>query len=180
MPIYRLDPDNDGLGDRSWEASTLKDSCWVRADNEDDARRKVEGATIRMVDVVQGRPVVFSLWLSNSLTHCYLDIPALDIPEGIVVGAIGPHPKRSTLFPCQSPRLTTKRIVNPPVITPSRAEPEGACWPKSPRTDRRASRSGPRSAVFSFQAVSFGGIKKGCCARSIGEPGCDVFENQFS
>lgn len=85
MPVYLLEPIEGGLGDRAWEASDVKEGCWVLADSEDHARVLVEGATLRMTDLKPGRPVVYSPWRNAQLTTCKPDNPALDVRKGIIV-----------------------------------------------------------------------------------------------
>jgi hypothetical protein len=51
MPTFYLEPKNGDISDPSWEASYLKEGCWVEAKTEELARSHVEGATLRMLDM---------------------------------------------------------------------------------------------------------------------------------
>jgi hypothetical protein len=89
MPIFYLEPKDGNVSDPSWEASYLKEGCWVEARTEELARHKVEGATLRMLDVKPGRPVVFPPWTQPRLTDCKPDEPPRDIPAGKVLTESG-------------------------------------------------------------------------------------------
>src|SRR5258707_9778281 len=45
MQVYRLGPKSGDTSDRNWEATTLKNKCWVLAESEANARQKVALAT---------------------------------------------------------------------------------------------------------------------------------------
>jgi hypothetical protein len=66
MPVFYLEPKKSSAGDRSWEATFLREGCWVEAETELVARERVAGATLRMMDVKPGQPLnVRSPWIQN-------------------------------------------------------------------------------------------------------------------
>jgi hypothetical protein len=85
MPVFRLDPVIDWLDDPSWAASKLKEACWIIARDEADARQQLQGIALKMVDVVLGKKILYSPWLSVRLTQCAEDAsPPVSMKEGIV------------------------------------------------------------------------------------------------
>jgi hypothetical protein len=89
MPIFYLAPREESSADPRWEATSLKEGCWVEARTAEEARLKVEMATIAMVDFVPGRPKLYSPWRDQTLTDCRSDNPSLEIPEGAIVTVTG-------------------------------------------------------------------------------------------
>jgi hypothetical protein len=89
MPIFYLEPKNGDTSDPSWEASSLKEGCWTEAKTTEQARHKVEGASLKMVDMKPGKPVVYSPWIQTRLTDCGLGKPPRDIPAGKVLTKSG-------------------------------------------------------------------------------------------
>ena len=85
MPIFYLQPKDDAASDPSWARTTLTEGCWVLAGTEGQARDQVAQSTLKMADCVPGEPILRSPWLSSDLTACWLDIPAIEVPEGIIV-----------------------------------------------------------------------------------------------
>lgn len=81
MPVFYLEPKGGDISDPSWEASYLTEGCWIEARTTDLARRKVEGATLRMRSK-PNRPRVFSPWIQDHVTDCRRDTPPQDIPAG--------------------------------------------------------------------------------------------------
>jgi hypothetical protein len=85
MQVYRLDPVADHIDDARWAATELKETCWVLARSEYDARWRVSFATASMVPRTPGADTPFSPWLDPELSHCAPDSPALNVPQGKVV-----------------------------------------------------------------------------------------------
>jgi hypothetical protein len=85
VPVYYLEPKDEGLSDPRWTATALKEGCWVRADTEDLARTVVDHATHTMVARKQGWPLLFSPWRDPTLTDCRLETPNVIVPRGIIV-----------------------------------------------------------------------------------------------
>jgi len=88
MPVYRLEPIK--ADDPSWQASSVKDALWVRADLDNSAREKVAHATMTAAKPA-GRfaSVKLSPWYQSAVTSCQLDHSRTDVPEGAVVRADG-------------------------------------------------------------------------------------------
>ena len=85
MPVFRLDPVVERLDDLSWAASRFKEACWIIARDEADARLQLQGIALKTVDVVPGRKILYSPWLSVQLTQCAEDgSPPVSMKEGIV------------------------------------------------------------------------------------------------
>lgn len=86
MTIFYLEPTNDSTSDPSWATSHLKEGCWVVAQSEKGARRKVEGATTKVVHYSPGETkLLFSPWLDWRLTTCRVDKPAHNIPSDQII-----------------------------------------------------------------------------------------------
>jgi hypothetical protein len=88
MPIFCLQPVDD-TSDPRWEATSLKEGCWVRAETENEARAAVELATQRMVDHDPAKGILYSPWQDAKLTTCWPDSPSITVPEGIIVTVSG-------------------------------------------------------------------------------------------
>jgi hypothetical protein len=91
MPIFYLEPIDEQRGHPRWAATSLAEGCWVYAPDAETARRMVEMATIKMVDMVLGREKLYSPWLDPKLTECRRDDSApIKVPEdGIIVTRTG-------------------------------------------------------------------------------------------
>jgi len=89
MPVYYLEPKNGDTSDPSWEACYLREGCWVEAESEAQARLRIEGATLKMRDVIPGRKIVFPPWQQTGLVTCREDKPPRDIPAGKVLTKSG-------------------------------------------------------------------------------------------
>jgi hypothetical protein len=90
MATYYLEPKSSSTGDPSWEASSIKEGCWVQADSENHARQLAENATGRMVSVKPGQAMkIRSPWAQPSLTDCKTDKAPRDIPPGKVLTKSG-------------------------------------------------------------------------------------------
>jgi hypothetical protein len=85
MPTFYLEPKGGNTSDPSWEASSIKQGCWVQAESENHARQLVENATLAMVTVKPGHPAkVRSPWAQPNLTSCGEALHR-DIPSGKVL-----------------------------------------------------------------------------------------------
>jgi hypothetical protein len=90
MQVYRLEPKNGDTSDGNWEATTLKETCWVSADSDGDARLKVALATSIGTHREVGRPLKTSPWNLGHLTSCVPDyIPAREPPTGYLITETG-------------------------------------------------------------------------------------------
>ena len=89
MPIFKLSPIDIRASDDNWAASTVKETVWVEARDDLAARRLVESATLKMVDVKPGRKLIFSPWLDDVVTSCYPDKEAKAPPANSVLTASG-------------------------------------------------------------------------------------------
>ena len=89
MRVYRLEPVRDRMDDPRLDVTELKEGCWVLADSEDDARRQVELATMVMVSLKEGEPVLYSPWLDHELTECAPSQAPVEMREGIIVSEGG-------------------------------------------------------------------------------------------
>jgi len=69
--------------DHNWAASTHRERCWVLAESEEDARRKVAMAT--GIATTVHHPIPTSPWKDQRLTTCYEDRnPPREIPADVV------------------------------------------------------------------------------------------------
>jgi hypothetical protein len=89
MPVFRLAPIDIRASDEKWQASTLKEPLWVEARDDLAARHLVEAATLTMVDVRPGRRLLFSPWLDDVVTSCWVDTDATTPPVGHLATASG-------------------------------------------------------------------------------------------
>ena len=89
MQIFYLEPKDGDTSSPRWATSTLQEGCWVLARSEEHARQFVGQATVKMVDMKPGEPILYSPWPDSSLVECRPDNPGLDIPEGIIVTVSG-------------------------------------------------------------------------------------------
>jgi len=82
MRVYCLEPVKLA-DDHNWAASTHRERCWVLAESEEDARRKVAMAT--GIATTADHPIPTSPWKDQRLTTCYEDTsPPREIPAGVV------------------------------------------------------------------------------------------------
>ena len=89
MPIFYLEPRDGATSDPRWEATYLKEGCWIEAGSEADARSAVALATLQFTDVRPGQKTTVSPWYDLSLTDCRPDKPSIQVPEGIIVTVTG-------------------------------------------------------------------------------------------
>jgi hypothetical protein len=88
MTIFFLEPLE--LSDPSWQASSLKESCWTEATTEAVARHQVECATFIMVAPAQPESeVVKSPWVQPRLSSRRIDNSQCQLPSGKVLGKTG-------------------------------------------------------------------------------------------
>jgi hypothetical protein len=89
--FYRLEPIIDTLHRKEWAASMIKETCWVRATSEREARTLVEAKTRPRQP--QGKPF-FSPWSSSAFTICSMEGKDAPFhhhsPVGLVLTANGP------------------------------------------------------------------------------------------
>jgi hypothetical protein len=84
MPIFRLDPIEGTLGNRSWQATYLRERCWVDAQDEAAARTAVSVRTMQFVERMPGLETPLSAWQRAELTECHEVAPPFEIGEGEV------------------------------------------------------------------------------------------------
>jgi hypothetical protein len=90
MPVFRLDPISTRCDDPRWEASRFRETCWIIARDEDDARQQLQGIALKVVDMIPGRKILYSPWLISELADCKLDTsPPVSLKEGIVLTISG-------------------------------------------------------------------------------------------
>lgn len=85
MPIYRLEPIEDFLWEKTWLESSVKAICWVKASNEDQARLSLATATA----IATAGPAPDSPWLSAVLTMCIEEHPGFTMEPEIAVSVDG-------------------------------------------------------------------------------------------
>ncbi|SRR6266851_8023953 len=88
MKVYRLEPKSGDTSDRNWEATTLKEKCWVIAESEADARQKVALAAGIGARLQPGATIPTSPWINRELTDCLPDnAPERQPPPGFILTA---------------------------------------------------------------------------------------------
>ncbi|MBA8901083.1 hypothetical protein FHW17_001973 [Phyllobacterium sp. P30BS-XVII] len=74
--FFRLEPSVDFMGHVIWERSKIRETCWVRASSEQDARLI---ASIKLNSSGSaGKSASESPWLNGLLVQCNQDVPPLD------------------------------------------------------------------------------------------------------
>jgi hypothetical protein len=83
MPIYRLEPVENLKHHDDWRLSGLGPmSVWLHAHDKDDARRKMQLATITTVEGYEkGQLVPDSPWLNSAVVSCDRD-DSHKVPKG--------------------------------------------------------------------------------------------------
>jgi hypothetical protein len=81
MPVFRLNPIIERLDDPSWEASSFKETCWILARDEADARRQLENVSLKMVDVNPDKKIAYSPWRHARVTDCVEDVAPVGTEE---------------------------------------------------------------------------------------------------
>lgn len=75
MPVYRLEPVAGEEDHKDWRASSIPPlAVWVRADNEQQARERVQLAGLAAYRGTEGMPISVSPWVQPHLTLCELDV----------------------------------------------------------------------------------------------------------
>jgi hypothetical protein len=87
MPIYRIEPIEDFLWEKSWRHSLLKAVCWVKAPDEDRARLTVASATASASATPDD--LMESPWLSPVLAMCIEEHPDFRMEPEIAVRVDG-------------------------------------------------------------------------------------------
>lgn len=70
LALYRLEPLPSTLEREEWAASSIRETCWVQATSEQEARAMVEVETRRPQSHTPVRLPFFSPWSSSSFTSC--------------------------------------------------------------------------------------------------------------
>jgi hypothetical protein len=93
LHLYRLEP-VAAMRDRDeWEASTIKEACFVWAANTQEARAMVEVETRTRQSEAKAKLPFFSPWSSSSFTTCEEVAPEserVQYPAGMVFTRSGP------------------------------------------------------------------------------------------
>jgi hypothetical protein len=89
--LYRLEPIATTLERDEWTASTVRETLWVRASSEAEARAMVEIETRRNSGTAI-EPPFFSPWSSSFFSTCEIHdaAPFVGYPLGMVMTASGP------------------------------------------------------------------------------------------
>jgi hypothetical protein len=82
LALYRLEPLHSMLEREEWMASTIKETCWVQATSEQEARAMVEVETRTPQSHAPVTLPFFSPWSSSSFTSCTREDD----------GAVSPYP----------------------------------------------------------------------------------------
>jgi hypothetical protein len=93
LHLYRLEPVAGLSGRDEWEASTVKETCFVWATSAQEARAMVEVETRTRQSESQTKLPFFSPWSSSSFTSCEEMTPtseASGYPAGLVFTENGP------------------------------------------------------------------------------------------
>ena len=83
MPIYHLSPIEAHVNDPNWEASFLREACWIRADTPHSARHRVKMETAISVAFRSDRPT------PSRLVRCEEAAPSFEVPDGQIMRADG-------------------------------------------------------------------------------------------
>ena len=86
MPIYRLEPIEGLQEHNAWRASHVGPmAVWVRAKDCDDARQKMQLATITTVEGFEAEQLVpHSPWSNSAVVSCDED-NSRDVPAGVAL-----------------------------------------------------------------------------------------------
>jgi hypothetical protein len=80
LALYRLEPLQSMLGREEWAASTIKETCWVQATSEQEARAIVEVETRPPQSQAPVKLPFFSPWSSSSFTSCTRENDGVESP----------------------------------------------------------------------------------------------------
>jgi hypothetical protein len=86
MPIYKLEPIEDAAHHDAWRASGLGPMVvWVRANDPDDARQKLQLATVVSMEGYEVEKLLpHSPWLNSLVVSCDED-DTQDVPAGMAL-----------------------------------------------------------------------------------------------
>src|SRR5262245_9763152 len=87
MRVFRLDPLPAKLTDRKWGSTFIRTKCWVRAEDEDQARSLVAQWTQKATVAADRRPLA-PPWDDPDLVSCQADA-SVDVREGVIVTSEG-------------------------------------------------------------------------------------------
>jgi hypothetical protein len=93
LHLYRLDPVTEMRDRDEWDASTVKETCFVWATSAQEARAMVEVETRTRQSETRTKLPFFSPWSSSSLTSCEemaASSTASQYPAGLVFTESGP------------------------------------------------------------------------------------------
>jgi hypothetical protein len=93
LHLYRLEPLAGASARDEWQASTLKETCFVWANSAQEARAMVEVETRARHSEAKTKLPFFSPWSSSALTSCEEmspDVEAERYPAGLVFTRNGP------------------------------------------------------------------------------------------
>ena len=86
MRTFYLEPKDGDTSDPNWAATSLKEGCWVKAESESNARRLVELAGLKTMEIRPGQMIILhSPWLDPELTSCEPTDAGPDIIEGVIL-----------------------------------------------------------------------------------------------
>jgi len=88
VATFYLEPRQNGVGDPSWGASTLKEGLWVAARDPAHARELTEAATTKDAGVLL-RGKLASPWRNLGLTTCRLEWRHFHFPAGKILTRSG-------------------------------------------------------------------------------------------
>lgn len=75
LHFFRLEPAEDFILHSHWKASRIRETCWVRAASEREARMI---ASIRLTGPIKSKQgYADEPWLSTLLVRCLNDVPPL-------------------------------------------------------------------------------------------------------
>jgi hypothetical protein len=96
LKVFRLEPIAEKLEQPEWDASLLKETCWVRAASENEARLFVERETRTRQAHSPAKLPFFSPWASPAFVLCAVEKEATDdaYPLGTIITTRGPFPDR--------------------------------------------------------------------------------------
>jgi hypothetical protein len=89
MPTFHLEPKDGQTTDPRWQATSLREACWINAPSPHIARLRVEVATVRFLDHDTYKVELFSPWIDADLTDCSPGNAPGDLPDGIILTASG-------------------------------------------------------------------------------------------
>jgi hypothetical protein len=89
MPVYRLEPVQELIEDGRWKGTALRETCWVLAENSEEARRSVALATVAVVNPDGESKPIISPWLDLQLANRDEDLGGIEVTAGIILTARG-------------------------------------------------------------------------------------------